>query len=169
TPTLLAADVRSDFFHPYNPGNALGFDPVSGRRSGTYHAQYDPNDPLRKILLTAGTGALSKTGTGLNWFLNFDDTQGPLDIFWNAGSGYPSVPTDGNDDIFGDLGNDWAVGGTGRDTLWGGWGNDELNADDKLSDVAVPDTNPSYEDLAYGGAGLDILIANTGGDRLIDW
>src|SRR5260370_8731108 len=29
--------------------------------------------------------------------------------------------------------------------------------------------NPSYEDLAFGGAGRDVLIANTGGDRLIDW
>ena len=27
----------------------------------------------------------------------------------------------------------------------------------------------SYEDRAVGGAGLDVLIANTGGDRLIDW
>jgi hypothetical protein len=26
-----------------------------------------------------------------------------------------------------------------------------------------------YEDRAYGGAGRDILIGNTGGDRLIDW
>ena len=33
----------------------------------------------------------------------------------------------------------------------------------------MPDTHPSYEDRAYGGAGLDILIGNTGGDRLIDW
>ena len=32
-----------------------------------------------------------------------------------------------------------------------------------------PDTNTSYEDRAFGGAGLDVLIANTGGDRLIDW
>src|SRR5205823_10439587 len=31
------------------------------------------------------------------------------------------------------------------------------------------DTNPSYEDLAFGGAGRDVLLANTGGDRLIDW
>ncbi len=31
------------------------------------------------------------------------------------------------------------------------------------------DTNPSYEDIAFGGAGRDVLIANTGGDRLIDW
>ena len=33
----------------------------------------------------------------------------------------------------------------------------------------MPDTHPSYEDRAYGGAGRDVLIANTGGDRLIDW
>ena len=33
----------------------------------------------------------------------------------------------------------------------------------------MPDTHPSYEDRAYGGAGRDVLIGNTGGDRLIDW
>ena len=27
----------------------------------------------------------------------------------------------------------------------------------------------SFEDVAYGGAGRDVLIANTGGDRLIGW
>ena len=32
-----------------------------------------------------------------------------------------------------------------------------------------PTRTRSYEDRAYGGAGLDILIGNTGGDRLIDW
>jgi hypothetical protein len=32
-----------------------------------------------------------------------------------------------------------------------------------------PDTHPTYEDRAYGGAGRDVLIGNTGGDRLIDW
>ena len=57
-----------------------------------------------------------------------------------------------------------SVGGTGRDTMYGGWGNDLLNADDNLTtdgglnDVGT-DTNPSYEDRAYGGAGLDVLIA----------
>ena len=96
-------------------------------------------------------------------------------------------PSDGNDVIFGDLGNDWLVGGTGQDTLWGGWGNDLSNADDDLhSDASrqptapartgdtwlndAPDgVNSSYQDRVYGGAGLDILIGNTGGDRLIDW
>src|SRR5207237_9709557 len=97
--------------------------------------------------------------------------------------------SDGNDVIFGDLGNDWLVGGTGNDTLWGGFGNDLMNADDALSTGCtatgsgnkcvtvgpawtgdVPDgPNGSYEDRVCGGAGLDILIGNTGGDRLIDW
>src|SRR5437899_569104 len=46
--------------------------------------------------------------------------------------------------------------------------NDNLTSDGSLNDV--PDgVNSSYQDRAYGGAGLDILIANTGGDRLIDW
>src|SRR5947209_10318472 len=76
--------------------------------------------------------------------------------------------------MFGDLGNDWMVGGTVNDHLYGGWGNDLLNVDDSLtSDFNLNDVpdgpNSSYEDRAYGGAGLDVLIANTGGDRLIDW
>jgi hypothetical protein len=65
------------------------------------------------------------------------------------------------------------VGGTGRDNLYGGWGNDLINADDEQSthdgQNDQPDTHPFYEDRAYGGAGRDVLIANTGGDRLIDW
>ena len=122
---LIAADVRTDFNHPYNPGNVLGYSPTL-----TYQAQYDPNDPFRKILLTPGTGALykgtvdtstevlseNKANTYLDWFLNFNATDGPLDTQWYVGSSYPAIPTDGNDRIFGDLGNDWAVGGTGRDT-----------------------------------------------------
>ena len=58
--------------------------------------------------------------------------------------------------------------------MWGGWGNDMLDADDDKSrrtaaSTTQPDTQPSYEDRAFGGAGLDVLIGNTGGDRLIDW
>ncbi len=36
----------------------------------------------------------------------------------------------------------------------------------------IPDprgTGPSYADVAYGGPGQDVLIANTSSDRLIDW
>ena len=104
----------------------------------------------------------------------------------------PTVPkryrqSDGDDVIFGDLGNDWIVGGTGRDHIYGGFGNDLMNADDVLGTVnpsppnsnpgqlplhgtdESPDTHPVYEDRVFGGAGLDILIGNTKGDRLIDW
>ena len=48
-----------------------------------------------------------------------------------------------------------------------------MNADDDhdtnggLNDA--PDAEASYYDMAFGGAGRDVLIANTGGDRLIDW
>jgi hypothetical protein len=85
-----------------------------------------------------------------------------------------NMPSDGDDVLFGDLGNDWSVGGTGKDTLWAGWGNDLSNADDVLTTNNglndLPDgPNSSFEDRVFGGAGLDILIGNTGGDRLIDW
>ncbi|HKS60779.1 MAG TPA: hypothetical protein VJT13_03715, partial [Xanthobacteraceae bacterium] len=159
----LGVAIRSDFAHPFNPGNVLGYNPAT-----TKFALYDADDPLRKILLTPD-GLLSKTGTGLEWALNFNDTEGPLDMRWITGTSYPAVPTDGDDVIFGDLGHDWMVGGTGRDTIWGGWGDDLANLDDKLSTFTAPDTNPSWEDLSYGGAGRDVLIGNTGGDRLIDW
>ncbi|MFI5054767.1 MAG: hypothetical protein ACHQDE_10430, partial [Acidimicrobiia bacterium] len=135
-------------------------------------AQYDPNNPYTRITVAGG----------LPWFLNFDANEGFFDGTPNVttgnwcGSGTISacLKTDGNDTLFGDLGNDWQVGGTGRDMLFGGWGNDLLNADDNLNTGGSAlnlgtDTNPSYEDLAFGGAGRDVLIANTGGDRLIDW
>jgi len=160
--------IESDFGRPFNPGNVLGYNP-----STTKFAPYDAADALRKILLTA-TGALSKTGSGLNWLLNFSASEGPVDTYWIQGqSTYPGVPTDGNDTLFGDLGHDWMVGGTGRDMMWGGWGDDLANQDDNLETNGTlnnrSDTNPSYEDLAFGGAGRDVHIANTGGDRMIDW
>ena len=80
---------------------------------------------------------------------------------------------DGNDRLFGDPDNDWIVGGTGKDHAYGGWGNDLLNMDGDQGTAGGlnnrPDTAASYEDIAYGGAGRDVLIGNTGGDRLIDW
>jgi len=83
---------------------------------------------------------------------------------------------DGKDHIFGDLGNDWLVGGTGNDRLFGGLGDDLMNADDNLDNGTAPGRNdqpddPEYADgdFAFGGNGLDVLIANTGNDRLFDW
>ncbi len=155
-------------------------------------ALYDEYDPRRTILVNAD-GTANKTGTGHQWFLNLYSDEGP------ALTGCTSLApngtclewgdrrSDGSDAIFGDLGNDWLVGGTGQDTLWGGWGNDLANADDVMNITGsgaygdqkgkkiqpspndTPDTHPTYQDRVYGGAGLDILIGNTGGDRLIDW
>jgi hypothetical protein len=57
--------------------------------------------------------------------------------------------------------------------MYGGWGNDLLNADDDLGTNgglnSSPDTQASYEDIAFGGAGRDRLIGNTANDRLVDW
>ncbi|MEP5566516.1 MAG: matrixin family metalloprotease, partial [Halioglobus sp.] len=48
--------------------------------------------------------------------------------------------------------------------------NDLLNADDNLSTLGVEDNQDYAEgDFAFGGGGRDVLIANTGRDRLFDW
>jgi Ca2+-binding RTX toxin-like protein len=83
------------------------------------------------------------------------------------------VLNDGADTIFGDVGNDWIVGGTNRDLLFGGYGDDYLQADDNLDTPGSATTDARsdsfFADIAYGGAGRDVLIANTAQDRLIDW
>ncbi len=155
---ISGAEALAEFYDvPSNPGDVLGFNYATGE-----FADYDEYDPWRKIV---------------GFLLNFDsddknaDNYQPTDPY--HGKEYDPVMTDGDDVIFGDLGNDWLVGGTGRDHLYGGYGSDLMNVDDHLETNSgandAPDTHPSYEDLAYGGAGRDVLIANTGGDRLIDW
>jgi Ca2+-binding RTX toxin-like protein len=146
---ISGAEALPEFYSaPANSGNALGYSPATGT-----FAAFDEFAPMTLID---------------GFFLNFAEGDGPEVI-----SSLGTVYTDGDDRIFGDSGNDWLVGGTGRDNLYGGWGNDLLNADDDqttnggLNDM--PDTQPTYEDRAYGGAGRDVLIANTEGDRLIDW
>ena len=81
---------------------------------------------------------------------------------------------DGIDHLFGNEGNDWLVGGTMSDRLFGGMGDDLLNADDNLETSSglnnIPDPTPYADaDFAFGGGGYDVMIANTGADRLIDW
>ena len=175
-----------------NPGDVLAFNPedLDGQhlnnrfRAGEFFL-YDEYDP-RLVILLDGTGELWKSsaqGAAYEFLLNFDENEG---VFRDSGTvpkavgqqteSYPVVQDDGTDAIFGDLANDWLVGGTGRDNIYGGWGNDLLNADDDHdghdddnSENDMPDTHPTYEDRAYGGAGRDVLIGNTGGDRLIDW
>jgi len=109
---------------------------------------YDAHDPRSKIE---------------GFLLNFDAVD----------SGGSKI-MDGTDRLFGDLGNDWLVGGTQNDRMFGGWGNDLMNADDNLdSNNGLNNTPDSVEfadgDFVFGGAGLDVMIANTGKDRLFDW
>jgi Ca2+-binding RTX toxin-like protein len=157
--TLLGA-IESDYNHPVNPGDSLQYKTATGQ-----FGAYDEYNPLKRIEEVVG-------GKTLSFFLNFNVADVNAPYVGTTTEGAP-VYTDGNDVLFGDLGNDWIVGGSGRDHMYGGWGDDLLNADDDLSTAGglnnVPETNSSYEDIAYGGAGRDRLIANTGGDRLIDW
>jgi Ca2+-binding RTX toxin-like protein len=143
------------FDNPYNPGNLLGY---SALRAGEF-AEYDEFDPRSRI------ETIDRDGKTWQHFLNFAA---------NEGAQQPDgTLSDGDDVIFGDLGNDWLIGGTGRDNLYGGRGDDLLNADDDLGTAGglnnTTDMSPGYADRAFGGAGRDVLIANTGADRLIDW
>ena len=81
---------------------------------------------------------------------------------------------DGKDWIFGDYGHDALFGGTGHDRLFGGIGDDYHQLDDNLATSGTDDgrlwqTTGGAGDFAFGGVGLDVLIANTGYDRMFDW
>ena len=122
----------------------------------------------------------------VDFLLNFEETEGPVGFAY-ADDEAVAFPTDGDDRIFGDLDNDWLVGGTGRDRMYGGRGSDMLNMDDNHDSGAkifhpppkktpgdplentLSDEYQAYADIAYGGAGRDVLILNTGADRAIDW
>ena len=146
----------------YDPADPLGHDPVTRML-----AAYDPDDPRTRIdgFLLAFDPWIVDEATGL-----------PIVTV----SGW--VPRDdGRDRIFGDNGHDWLVGGTNYDRLFGGLGDDLLDADDNHDTNggrndgpetdATPDTSSWFAqgDFAFGGGGLDVLIANTAADRLFDW
>jgi len=178
----------------YNPEDPDGWHYDRTQRAGEFDL-YDEYEPRREIRFNASGEVWTCTGYSpsghtctesapitsylFTYFLTNTSDEGyefsGCTAFLPNGTcvGTGIQRTDGNDVLFGDLGNDWIVGGTGHDTLWGGWGNDLLQADDVLTTNGslndVPETHPMFEDRAYGGAGRDVLIGNTGGDRLIDW
>ena len=90
-----------------------------------------------------------------------------------AGDNMTHRPSNSDDIICGGLGNDWIVGGTGKGLAFGRWADDLINMDDDQTTAGgrknQPDTATSYGGVAHGGAGRDVLIGNTGGDRLVDW
>jgi Ca2+-binding RTX toxin-like protein len=133
----------------YNDDLHTNLNPLQYNAATTKFAAYDANNPRLKI---AG------------FLLNFEATD--------ATTG--QKVEDGKDRMFGDLGHDWLVGGTGKDRLFGGLGDDLLNADDNHDTAGglnnAPDA-PEFADgdFAYDGGNRDVLIANTGNDRLIDF
>jgi Ca2+-binding RTX toxin-like protein len=170
-----AARVGDDVFvtgydAPFNPGDILGsefFRPDE-------FALYDENDPRSKILVNVGT---EQNPDFVEFFLNFE-------AFTDINDQVATMIHDGDDRLFGDDGNDWIVGGTDQDHMFGGYGHDLLQLDDNLeTNGAANDTfdvpefvglsvvNPAQPnaDTAYGGAGRDVLIINSGADRSIDW
>ncbi len=110
---------------------------------------YDENNPLSLVMVCKADG------TACLPFLTTADATG----------------SDGDDVLFGDGGSDWIAGGTGSDHLYGGWGNDLLDVDDRTPSVNPKSkkTPDSFIDYAFGGAGRDVLLANSRDDRLIDW
>lgn len=153
------------------PEDVLG---ASALRTDEF-ALYDEFDPLRRVRISEA-GGLSKDGAGIPFLLDFE-------AFADSNDPIGSHVHDGDDVLFGDDGADWLVGGTDQDHLYGGLGPDLLNADDDLAtnDEQNDTTDaPAFTgisldarrvgaDVAYGGGGRDVLLANSGADRLIDW
>ena len=146
-------DTRPISVNPFQYNRDLSINYWVDPFTGTQKLFYDANNPLTKIN---------------GFILNFDsfDASGKL-------------IEDGKDWIFGDNGNDVLFGGTGHDRLFGGKGDDYLQLDDNLNtngglntdadDATTPQTTAGAGDFAYGGDGLDILIGNSGYDRMYDW
>jgi len=158
--------------NPGNPGDILNWGGADGRP--TEFAAYDENSPRPLIFVDPTNGyVFADPATNPNavpFLLNFDALDGTGTDVTDQVDGLAS---DGDDRIFGDLGHDWLVGGTGRDHVFGGFGDDMLDIDDDRSTNDglndAPDAFDSYADISFGGGGRDILLANTGGDRMIDW
>jgi Ca2+-binding RTX toxin-like protein len=142
---MSGAEAMVAFYNsnPITNTTPLPYDPVTQKISF-----YDAENPRVKIT---------------DFFLNFEAVDGVGDKI-----------LDGKDRMFGDNGNDWIVGGTQNDRHFGGLGDDVINADDNHDSQGglnnMPD-DPEFADcdFSFGGAGRDVLIFNTGGDRSFDW
>ena len=159
---IIYGGLGDDYIHA-----GQGDDAVSGAEALDAHYYNGPQTDLNPLLYDAATGKFAAYDADnprlkvVGFLLNFD----AFDL-------YGQVIEDGKDRIFGDLGNDWLVGGTGHDRLFGGLGDDLMNVDDNhdtnfgLNDVVDP---LAWMDFAIGGEGRDVMLANSGLDRMVDW
>ncbi len=80
--------------------------------------------------------------------------QAPIDNpTYNPITPFPTIATDGNDNIYGSEGNDSLFGNKGNDTLFGLVGNDTIYGGQN-------------EDSLFGNQGVDFLLGNKGNDTL---
>jgi Ca2+-binding RTX toxin-like protein len=142
---MSGAEALTAFYNqnPITNITPLPYDPVTRKISF-----YDAENPRTKII---------------GFFLNFE-----------AADGMGNKINDGKDRMFGDNGHDWLVGGTQNDRHFGGLGDDVINADDNHDSQGGLNNEPDVPEFAdadftFGGAGLDVIIFNTGGDRSFDW
>ena len=180
---VLYGGLGDDFMH-----GGAGDDGISGAEAeqqfynedpvvDTNPLQYDSNPASPNFSKFAAYNAVDPWSIIPNWFLNFDAyvideaTGQPVDS-----NGQLVKSDDGRDSLYGDNGNDWIVGGTNCDWLFGGFGDDLLQLDDNLLTDGGKNDNPENDDprfrdgdFAFGGAGRDVLIANTALDRMYDW
>jgi hypothetical protein len=155
----IGAPVESDWSHPFNPGNPMGFNTATSELS-----YFNTANPRQQIFVStnpaSGVDCAGPASTTCRpWFLDANynpetDAAMPLDTTWYQSATTLGIcpagaclqePVTGDKAIFGDLGNDWIVGGMGRVRVYGGWGNDVIdlraltNIDGGLNDMPVPD------------------------------
>ena len=165
-------------------GSAWGLDvtsPLEYDPTTTKFADYNADDPWAKVYdctdgeKDVGINGTCQSGQKVDFFLNF--TPYVLDSAGNPitdGSGNFIKSNDGCDIIYGDTGNDWLVGGTDTNWLFGGFGDDllqtsqDLEVQNELNRIPEP-AEWSDPVFAFGGAGRDVLIADTGKARLYDY
>ena len=177
-----------------NPGNVLAFNPLdedgqhlnNRYRAGEF-ALYDEYDPLRKILLTP-TGELyqeiqAETSKALTTSSSFSISTRPK-AWCEKQARCPRQPASRRKNTprstmtaatpysatSATTGSSAAPAPT-TSTAAGAMTSSTPTITRIQTTVLTisPDTHPFYQDRAYGGAGRDVLIGNTGGDRLIDW
>ena len=172
--TISQAEILSQW--GIDPADPLEYDP-----STTKFADYNADDPWAKVydcttgVKDVGIEGTCATGQKVDFFLNF--TPYVLDAHGNPiidASGNYVKSDDGCDIIYGDNGNDWLVGGTDTNWLFGGFGDDLLQSSQNLEtdgeqNLVPEDATWSDPTFAYGGAGRDVLIADSGRARMYDW
>src|SRR5258708_3166065 len=92
---LNTAPIRTDFFHPFNPGNAAGFmpnsDPPNGNQGRGFNIgkslYFNAEDPRRQILLFPGVVDPNVAADGLMPTTGFN----PLDCEWGTGAPGTSI------------------------------------------------------------------------------